>query len=87
MGVVLAGLTTMVGFGSLTISGHQGIHSLGVLTTVGSLSILGAAVLFLPALLQLFRDLRSRDPDSRSPHQGEGEGESSEMNVQVRSKQ
>jgi hopanoid biosynthesis associated RND transporter like protein HpnN len=53
LGVILAGLTTTVGFGSLTISEHEGIHSLGVLTTIGSLSILAAAVLFLPALLEL----------------------------------
>jgi hopanoid biosynthesis associated RND transporter like protein HpnN len=52
MGVILAGLTTTVGFGSLMISTHQGIYSLGLLTTIGSLSILAAAVLFLPALLQ-----------------------------------
>ncbi|MEJ2699513.1 MAG: MMPL family transporter, partial [Desulfuromonadales bacterium] len=52
-GVVLAGLTTTIGFGSLTISGHQGIHSLGLLATIGSLSILAAAIFFLPALMQL----------------------------------
>jgi hopanoid biosynthesis associated RND transporter like protein HpnN len=52
-GVILAGLTTTVGFGSLTISDHQGIHSLGLLAVIGSLSILAAAVFFLPALLQV----------------------------------
>ncbi len=52
-GIVLAGLTTTVGFGSLTISSHQGIHSLGMLATVGSLSILAASILFLPSLIQL----------------------------------
>ena len=56
-GVILAGLTTTVGFCSLTISDHQGIHSLGLLATFGSLSILVAAILFLPALLQLSRRL------------------------------
>jgi predicted RND superfamily exporter protein len=60
IGVVLAGLTTTVGFGSLTISEHQGVHSLGLLTTIGSLSVLAAAVLFLPALLQLMPDRRFR---------------------------
>jgi hopanoid biosynthesis associated RND transporter like protein HpnN len=54
-GVILAGLTTTVGFGSLTISDHQGIYSLGLLAMVGSLSILAAAILFLPALLQFVR--------------------------------
>ncbi|HVN22526.1 MAG TPA: MMPL family transporter [Syntrophorhabdales bacterium] len=56
IGVVLAGLSTTVGFGSLTISEHQGVHSLGLLTFVGSLSVLAAAVLFLPALLQVIPD-------------------------------
>jgi hopanoid biosynthesis associated RND transporter like protein HpnN len=54
LGVILAGLTTTVGFGSLTISSHRGIHSLGLLAAIGSLSILAAAVLLLPALLQVF---------------------------------
>ncbi len=54
-GVILAGLTTTVGFGSLTISQHRGISSLGLLATIGSLSILTAAVIFLPALMQAVR--------------------------------
>jgi hypothetical protein len=57
-GVVLAGLTTAVGFGSLTLSRHRGIQSLGLLATVGSLSILAAAMLFLPALLQVLQQRR-----------------------------
>ncbi len=52
-GVILAGLTTAVGFGSLTIAHHQGIASLGLLAMIGSLSILIAAVIFLPALMQV----------------------------------
>ena len=65
-GVILAGLTTTVGFGSLTISGHQGIRSLGLLTTIGSLTVLGAAVLFLPALLYAVANLRGKGQNS--PH-------------------
>ncbi len=52
-GVLLAGLTTTVGFGSLVISDHQGIYSLGLLAVIGSLCILLAAILFLPALLYI----------------------------------
>ena len=52
-GIILAGLTTTVGFGSLTIASHQGIHSLGVLATIGSLSVVAAAVVLLPAVLRL----------------------------------
>jgi hypothetical protein len=51
MGIILAGLSTTVGFGSLMISRHQGIYSLGLLTTVGSVVVLAVAILFLPALL------------------------------------
>ena len=58
MGVLLAGFTTTVGFASLMISRHQGIHSLGVLTTLGSLAVLAAALLFLPALLCLIPGVR-----------------------------
>jgi uncharacterized protein len=52
-GVILAGLSTTVGFASLMISSHQGVYSLGLLTTVGSLCVLAAAVLVLPAVMQL----------------------------------
>lgn len=55
-GVLLASLTTAVGFGSLMISGHQGTFSLGLLSTVGSLSVLLAALSVLPALLRLVRE-------------------------------
>ena len=50
-GVILAGLTTTVGFCSLCVSSHQGIFSLGLLTTIGSLCVLAASIFFLPALL------------------------------------
>jgi uncharacterized protein len=52
-GVILAGLSTTVGFASLMISSHQGVYSLGLLTTVGSLAVLAAAVLLLPAIMHL----------------------------------
>jgi predicted RND superfamily exporter protein len=53
-GVVLAALTTTVGFGSLMVSGHWGVFSLGVLATVGSLSVLAGSLTLLPALLRLW---------------------------------
>jgi uncharacterized protein len=52
-GVILAGLSTTIGFGSLMISSHQGVYSLGLLTTVGSLCVLAAAVLLLPSIMRL----------------------------------
>jgi predicted RND superfamily exporter protein len=52
-GVALAALTTTLGFGSLMISGHRGVFSLGLLATVGSLSVLLASLSVLPAFLRL----------------------------------
>jgi len=50
-GVICAGLTTTVGFGTLMISHHQGIFSLGLVAFMGSLCVLFCAVVVLPALL------------------------------------
>ncbi|HEX7785148.1 MAG TPA: MMPL family transporter, partial [Methylomirabilota bacterium] len=55
MGVLLNGVTTMVGFGSLMIATHQGIFSLGLLLTVGSFCGIMAALVVLPVILQLLR--------------------------------
>jgi predicted RND superfamily exporter protein len=55
MGVLLNGVTTMVGFGSLMVASHQGIFSLGLLLTLGSLCGLVASLIVLPVILQLLR--------------------------------
>ncbi len=52
-GVALAALTTTVGFGSLMISGDRGTFSLGLLATIGSLSVLLSSLSILPAVLNL----------------------------------
>jgi hypothetical protein len=57
-GVALAALTTTVGFGSLMVSGHRGTFSLGLLATVGSLSVLLASLSILPAFLRLVQGER-----------------------------
>ncbi|MEM1023701.1 MAG: MMPL family transporter [Myxococcota bacterium] len=49
--VVVSGLTTMAGFGSLAIARHQGIQSIGLLLAVGVAANLIAAVLVLAPLL------------------------------------
>jgi hopanoid biosynthesis associated RND transporter like protein HpnN len=82
MGVILAGITTTVGFSSLTISDHQGLYSLGVLTTIGSLAILAAAILFLPALLQLSAGFKLTHPSpipSSASEEGIDQKEESEI--------
>jgi uncharacterized protein len=53
MGVLLNGLTTIVGFGSLMIATHQGIFSLGLLLTIGSACGLVASLVVLPVVLRL----------------------------------
>lgn len=64
-GVALAALTTTVGFGSLMVSGHQGVFSLGLLATVGSLSVLLASLSVLPAVLRLVERDGHRQPALR----------------------
>ncbi|MCX5893746.1 MAG: MMPL family transporter, partial [Deltaproteobacteria bacterium] len=62
-GVALAALTTTVGFGSLMVSGHHGVFSLGLLATVGSLSVLVASLSFLPAFIRVMeREYEPREP-------------------------
>jgi len=53
LGVVLNGLTTIVGFGSLLIAAHRGIFSLGLLLTMGCACGLVASLIVLPIVLRL----------------------------------
>jgi uncharacterized protein len=64
-GVALAALTTTLGFGSLMVSGHQGTFSLGLLATVGSLSVLLASLSILPAFLRVVAKTYRREPAFR----------------------
>jgi len=52
-GIFVAGLTTVLGFGSLTISSHLGLSSLGLLLALGVSSCMICSILWLPSLLQL----------------------------------
>jgi hopanoid biosynthesis associated RND transporter like protein HpnN len=52
MAVLLNGLTTMAGFGSLMAARHQGIFGLGLLLTTGAAASLGASLVVLPVLLR-----------------------------------
>ena len=51
--VTLAALTGIVGFGSLMISSHRGIYSLGMLVSLGISSVLIASLTTLPSLLAI----------------------------------
>jgi uncharacterized protein len=51
--VAFSSLSTIVGFGSLMISHHWGIFSIGLLLTVGVSAVLFASLTVLPSLLSL----------------------------------
>ena len=52
--IMLTSTTTMVGFGSMMVSAHRGLYSLGAVLTIGVGACLFAHSVTLPALLTLF---------------------------------
>ena len=65
MAVLVAGLTTIVGFGSLMIADHRGIFGLGLLLTLGTATSLIAALVVLPVLLRLMYQAPAAPPTRR----------------------
>jgi predicted exporter len=59
-GVLVAALTTVLGFGTLMTSRHQGMASLGLALTLGVTFCMVAALVWLPAILRLL-DERQRN--------------------------
>jgi uncharacterized protein len=53
LAVLLNGLTTIAGFGSLMVAHHRGIFGLGLLLTIGAAASLVAALIVLPAVTRL----------------------------------
>jgi predicted RND superfamily exporter protein len=51
--VLYSTATTIASFGSLSLSGHRGIASMGTLLVAGMLIALGCNLIVLPALLAL----------------------------------
>jgi hopanoid biosynthesis associated RND transporter like protein HpnN len=70
--VLLNGLTTLAGFGSLMVGHHQGIVGLGVLLTIGTVAGLVASLVVQPALLRLVdaAGVRRRQPDAAPAETG-----------------
>jgi uncharacterized protein len=58
--VLVSGLTTIAGFGSLIIAEHQGIKSLGYVMATGVATCMIAGLTFLPALLMLIGKRRAK---------------------------
>jgi predicted RND superfamily exporter protein len=69
MGVLVSGLTTITGFGTLMLAHHRGIYGLGLLLTLGSAASLIASLIVLPVLLRLRHERGERH---RPPAPAEG---------------
>jgi hopanoid biosynthesis associated RND transporter like protein HpnN len=67
MAVLVNGLTTIVGFGSLMLAAHRGIFGLGLLLTLGSIACLVAALIVLPVVLRLVAGPRPAPPSPARP--------------------
>lgn len=58
--VLVSGLTSIAGFGSLILGQHRGIQSLGYVMSLGLATCMIAGLTFLPALLNLLGRTRKR---------------------------
>jgi uncharacterized protein len=67
MGVLVAGLTTITGFGTLILAHHRGIYGLGLLLSLGSAASLIAALIVLPVVLRLWHQAVTPGP-AREEH-------------------
>jgi uncharacterized protein len=67
-GVLVAGLTTVLGFGTMLTARHEGMASLGLALTIGVSCCMVAALLLLPAILHLHDRVRlKRTPAAPVP--------------------
>jgi uncharacterized protein len=68
MGVLVSGLTTITGFGTLMMAHHRGIYGLGLLLTLGSVTSLIAALVVLPVVLRLWHRAAPPPPVPQEHH-------------------
>jgi hopanoid biosynthesis associated RND transporter like protein HpnN len=61
-GIMVAALTTILGFGTLMIASHRGLASLGLILTLGVTCCMLTALVFLPALLSFRRQIAKSVP-------------------------
>jgi predicted RND superfamily exporter protein len=64
--VLVSGLTTITGFGSLVLAKHRGIESLGWVMSIGVAACMLAGLTFLPAILTLMTNDRSGEKNQPS---------------------
>jgi hopanoid biosynthesis associated RND transporter like protein HpnN len=65
-GVLVVALTTILGFGSLMISRHRGLASLGLVLIIGVSCCMVTALVFLPAVLRLLSGRKQREAEAAS---------------------
>jgi hopanoid biosynthesis associated RND transporter like protein HpnN len=71
--VLISGLTTIAGFGSLILGKHRGIESLGYVMSVGLAACMISGLTFLPAILNLFARRRANNPaEAATPPESAG---------------
>ena len=58
--IVVAGLITLAGYGTLVTSSYPPLRSIGVVSAVSVLTLVAASVLLLPALLSLSQGAQNR---------------------------
>ena len=65
--LLLTSLTSMIGFGSLSLASHKGLAGLGLVVMIGIASCLLVSVILLPAILALISSPESRKNQKESP--------------------
>jgi predicted RND superfamily exporter protein len=76
--VLFSSLTTLASFGTLVLSHHQGIASLGTLLVVGMLFTVTGNLVVLPALLVLWQRTRGTSEAPGGTSQGPPAGRGGE---------
>lgn len=66
--VLVDGLTTVVGFGSLMVASHRGLQSLGRVLTLGVSCCMFTSMIMLPALLTIMSRKRSASDAAAEPN-------------------
>lgn len=62
VGIAVSALTTVLGFGTLMVGSHRGLVSLGLVLAIGVTACMAAALVMLPAALQLLGATAARTP-------------------------
>lgn len=57
--VLFSSLTTFVGFASVALAQHRGLHSIGVAASIGIITVTIANLIFFPSFLKLLQSRRS----------------------------